>query len=176
MSDLDKAMKQHMVYIVNEEGRPFSYKDFLHFEVDGIEYEMAHGTFRNKILRLRSEGIVEQDCHSALAFYTLKGTRFGKPMTPNHMGGQSCHQYPIIKVIQSLPFDKAALHNIRLLFDVRDCWNLLAESTNPVYELQPYSKDIRLPPVPYGALILTPTVHHNDKVTIDVGCSGAPIV
>jgi hypothetical protein len=35
MSELEDAMEEHMAYIVFKEHRPFSYRDFLHFEVDG---------------------------------------------------------------------------------------------------------------------------------------------
>jgi hypothetical protein len=52
MSELDCAMMKHISNIVLEEHRPFSYRDFLRFEVDGKEYRMQHGTFRNKISQL----------------------------------------------------------------------------------------------------------------------------
>lgn len=59
--------------------------DFLNFEVDGREYTMTHGTFRNKISKLRDMGIVELAYNSGIAFYTLRGVRLGKtganPMT-----------------------------------------------------------------------------------------------
>jgi hypothetical protein len=101
MSKLDDAMMQHMKYIVFTEKRPFSYLDFRRFEVDGKEYEMTHGTFRNNISKLKKEGKVELEYKSAIAFYTIKGVNFGKgkhnssarmmtqPMTPNHMGVSS---------------------------------------------------------------------------------------
>ena len=43
---------KHISHIVPEDHRPFSYRDFLRFEVDGKEYRMQHGTFRNKISQL----------------------------------------------------------------------------------------------------------------------------
>ena len=43
---------KYISHIVLEEHRPFSYQDFLRFEVDGKEYRMQHGTFRNKISQL----------------------------------------------------------------------------------------------------------------------------
>ena len=46
---LDNPMKVHMQRIVRGEKRPFCYRDFLEFEVDGKKYSMTHGTFRNKI-------------------------------------------------------------------------------------------------------------------------------
>ena len=123
MSDLDRAMKQHMAYIVHEEGRPFSYRDFMHFQVDGIEHEMTHGAFRNKMSRLRKDGVIQQCYHSVLAFYTLDGVKFRKPITPYHPGVPASNSHPIVRIIRSLPFDKAALHDIHLRFDVRGCWD-----------------------------------------------------
>jgi hypothetical protein len=144
MSKLDDAIKRHMASIVFEEHRPFSYRDFLHFEVGGIEYKMTHGTFRNKMSRLVKDGVVELSYNSGLAFYTLKDIKFGKPMTPNHtgVGVNSSHSHPIINTIRSLPFDNAALHNIHLRFQVKGCWSILSES--PAYDPHPISKDIRL--------------------------------
>ena len=85
MSKLDEAMQEHMAFIVFHEKRPFSYKDFLKFEVDGEIYGMKHGTFRNKITKLRKKGEVEGCIVHLQAFYTLKGHKFGKPVTPDHM-------------------------------------------------------------------------------------------
>jgi len=79
MSELDTAMMKYISHIVLEDHRPFSYRDFLQFEVDGNEYRMQHGTFRNKISRLiRAEKIV-LSYNAGIAFYTLKGIIFGKP-------------------------------------------------------------------------------------------------
>ena len=64
-----------------KEHRPFTYRDFLHFEV-----EAKDGTFRNKVSRLIKAGEVEVSYNSSLAFYTLKGVKFTKRMTGNHMG------------------------------------------------------------------------------------------
>ena len=54
---------------------------------------MKRGTFRNKISKLMMMGVVELECNSGLAFYTLKGIHFGKKrqkmtqlMTSNRMG------------------------------------------------------------------------------------------
>ena len=49
MTELDDAIEEHMAYLVLVEHKPFSYKDFLSFEVNGKAYKMSHGTFRNKI-------------------------------------------------------------------------------------------------------------------------------
>ena len=52
MSELENAMLKHIQYIVNNEYRPFSYMDLLHFEVDGQSYNPSPGTIRNKFSNL----------------------------------------------------------------------------------------------------------------------------
>ena len=69
MSELDCAMLKHMEYLVESEQRPFTYIDFLSFEVDGKQYKMSHGTFRNKISKLVKSGKVELSCNSGIGFY-----------------------------------------------------------------------------------------------------------
>ncbi|MBV9176508.1 MAG: hypothetical protein JO297_05675 [Nitrososphaeraceae archaeon] len=88
-------MIKYISYIVHQEHRPFSYRDFLRFTVDEKEYEIAHGTFRNKISKLIREGKVEIVYYSGIAFYTLKGITITKPVTPDHTGGTTCHYTPI---------------------------------------------------------------------------------
>jgi hypothetical protein len=81
--------------------------------VDGKQYEMQHGTFRNKVSGLIHAQKVELAYNSGIAFYSLKGITFGKPkltMTTNHTG---VPQDPIIKLIENLPMDRRALHDIR---------------------------------------------------------------
>jgi len=171
MSELEDAMEEHMAYIVFKEHRPFSYRDFLHFEVDGKEYEMVHGTFRNKVSRLIKTGEVEFSYNSCLAFYTLKGTKFVKPMTSNHMG---VSHNPIVKLIQNLPFDKNSLHDIHLRFQVKCCWSFLL-SANSTYRTNSISKDIYLPALEVGDLTIRTTVHKTDTVSVVVACSYSPI-
>ena len=81
-----------MAYIVLVEKRPFSFKDFLRFEVNGKEYKMEHGTFRNKISKLNKNGTVELLYNSHIAFYTLKGDKSGKfAITHDHTGDTSSY-------------------------------------------------------------------------------------
>lgn len=176
MSDLDDAMEDHMAYVVFKEHRPFSYRDFLRFEVEGKEYGMAHGTFRNKVSRLIKAGVVESSYNSCLAFYTLKGIKFVKPMTLIHTGDVVSHSrsHPIITVLRNLPFEKSALHDIHLRFQVRGCWSLLL-SASPAYSIHPISKDIHLPALEVGDLRIRMTVHRTDTVSVVVGCSYSPI-
>jgi hypothetical protein len=172
MTSLDDAIDVHMAHLVFEEHRPFSYKDFLHFEVDGTEYKMVHGTFRNKISRLVKKGAAEHTYNSGIAFYTLPGTRFGKPMTANHMGVISSSD-PIVKLIRNLPLEKSALHDINLRFQGKGYWALL--SADSTYAINPISKDILLPSFEADDLMVGTTVHKTDTVTVVVGCSYAPI-
>ena len=101
MSELDEVMMKHMKYLVCEERRPFTFKDFQDFCVDGVEYGMKHGTYRNKISTLLKVSKVEVAFRSAgMAFYTLKGVSVGKPIPSNHMGVS--YTNPFYRSIQDL--------------------------------------------------------------------------
>jgi hypothetical protein len=178
MTELDDAMAEHIAYIVFQEHRPFTYRDFLHFEVDEREYKMKHGTLRNKISRLMKKGEVELSYVSGPAFYTLKNVQYGRPqlMTGNHLGVRHSNNshYAIVKLIQELPVERKALHDIHLRFESKGLWSLLSASS--VYKPKPYSKDIRLLPLKAdGRIIIRTTVHNTDTVSVVVGCSLAPI-
>src|SRR5687768_17791364 len=112
MTDLDQAMEKHMANVVHCENRPFSYRDFMAFEVDGQEYRMSHGTYRNKILGLTKSGKVEKAYSAGVAFHTLKGKRFGKPMTSNHEGVCNSKMDSFSRLINGLPTERSALHDI----------------------------------------------------------------
>ena len=198
MSELDDAMQEHMAYLVFVERRTFSYLDFLSFEVNGKEYRMEHGTFRNKISNLKKINQVELAYNSALAFYTLKGVKFAKPMTPNHMGVVSSvtavtgviNPTPpsICNIIKELPLNNNSLHDIHLRFEVPGIWTILFASVNvdtpqlqqqqkqqQPLRLNSISKDISPPPWEIKGLNIKVTVHRTNIVSIVVGCSYAPI-
>jgi hypothetical protein len=191
MSELDDAMQEHMAYLVFVERRTFSYLDFLSFEVNGKDYKMTHGTFRNKISELKDNDEVELAYNSALAFYTLKGVKFAKPMTPNHMGVVSSvtavngviNSTPpsIYNIIQKLPPNNNSLHDMHLKFKVPDIWNIISSSSpssslSSKYKARPVSKDIALPLLNIDNLRIRTTIHKTDTVTVVVACSNAPIV
>lgn len=163
-----------MTYIVLSQHRPFSFRDFLLFEVDGKDYRMTAGSFRNKISRLRKSGLVELAYNSKVAFYTLKGHRFGKPMTPNHMGVGSNKSDPIVRLIQNLPMDRNALHNIRLKFESRGLWKFIS-TYHPGLPTNHISKDIRIPTYNIDDLLVRVTVHRTDTVSVLVACPLAPV-
>lgn len=204
MSKLDAAMEKHMNYIVFTVHRPFSYRDFCSFEIDGKEYGMKHGTFRNKVSQLIKDGKVEQEYNCGLAFYTMKGVNFAKrksnavmqPMTPNHMGVSSVTAVTdsasssiidpnpnphrtICNIIQNLPPNNNSVHDIHLKFHVQDIWTIISSSSassSSNYKPDLKSKDIALPVLNVNNLKIRTTIHKTDTVTVVVACSNAPIV
>lgn len=141
-----------MAHIVHTENRPFSHRDFLVFEVEGKEYKMTHGTYRNKIATLKRAGMVELAYNAGTAFHTLKGKRFGR-MTPDHTGVGNSNNDPISRLINNLQTDRAALHNIRLKFQVQGIWFELS-STYPEFPVRAVSKDVCIPTWKFGDLLV----------------------
>jgi hypothetical protein len=171
MSELDNAMQEHMAFIVLSEGRPFSFRDFFQFTIDGKIYKITPGTFRNKILALKKAGVVELDYNSGTAFYTLKGHRFGKQVTPNHTVVQ--HNDPVYNMLQNLTLDKQSVHDIRLRFSVTGIWTLL--SNNQDFNRNERSQDIAIPSWVRDNVIVRVFVHKTDTVSVILGCSLHPI-
>jgi hypothetical protein len=189
MSELDEVMRMQMEHIVLNEHRPFSYLDFDRFEVKGQEYHVSHGTFRNKVAAMMKRGEVELVSHSPQGFYTLKGVMPAKMMPANHTGVASpsplpsicsnhelryIKNHPVYRLIQNIPFDECALHDIRLRFTVQGIWAVLSKSDNPA--IDPVSKDIRLISQEINDLDIKVTIHHTDTVSVVIGCSCAPVV
>lgn len=192
-------MLEHMADIVYTQHRPVTYKDFLSFEVDGKEYGMKSGTFRNKISALMRGGQVELDYHSNVAFYTLKGHRFGKRMTLYHtrvnMGANRHRKAQLTKLIEELPLGERSLHNIRLRFKVQGLWELFqkvvdcvitdsAPTTDitshrsksiPILRMNRKSKDIVLATSKINNLLIGMVIHKTDAVSVTVACSLNPI-
>ena len=172
MSELDDAMQEHMAFIVSSEIRPFSFHDFLRFKVNEYEYSMTHGTFRNKISRLIKSGTVELSYYSHCAFYTLKGHKFGKSMTPNHA---VVHNNPIYQMLQNLlPLEKQSIHNIRLEFHVPNSWEIL--SNNSKFPKNKRSQDIVIPSWKKDNAIVRIIVHKTNSISVIIGCSLEPIL
>ena len=180
-------MRKHVEYLVLKEGRPFCFHDFLNFEVDSLRYYMSSGTFRNKVSALVKKGEVEVAYYSSIAFYTLNGVSFSKQMTPYHTGGtlssslsicspqelRYIKNHPVYRVIQNIPFDKSALHNIRLRTTVTGIWRLL--SCTPNLTVNPNSKDILVIKEEINHLNFRMTIHHSDTVSVVIGCSFSPV-
>jgi hypothetical protein len=188
------AMLAHIQYLVHEEQRPFSYLDFIRFEVDGGEYKMTHGTFRNNISCLMKEGLVEVSYRSNITFYTLKGVKFNKAtrlaMTDNHTGvpiissasplRSNLSSHPLYRIIKDLPLDKNSVHDIRLRFVSPRIYAIISStiSKNALgsgYTVNSKSKDILLPAWKIRSLLIKATIHRTDTVSVVVGCSLNPI-
>ncbi|MFZ0895063.1 MAG: hypothetical protein WAZ77_11215 [Candidatus Nitrosopolaris sp.] len=192
LTELEVVMKKHMEFIISNEHRTFSYLDFMHFEVGGREYTMTHGTFRNRISKLREQGIVELAYNSGIAFYTLKGVHFGKTaacsMTPNHIRVLLRHvhrvpnikKHPLYKCIKHHPFDKAAVHDLHLKFIAAGLWSILSchsdNNNTSTLQIEPFSKDIHLQKRVLNDLEIQVAIHRTDTVTVVIGCSSAPII
>jgi hypothetical protein len=191
MKKLDDVMLSHMRYIILQEKRPFSYLDFGRFKVRGEEYNMKHGTFRNKISQLVRNGIAEVEYKSNVSFYTLKGAGFGKKksimtpiMTPDHMGVNSVIKpnsviinnnstFPqILDIIQGIPIEKNALHDIHFRFEAPDIWNILYHSGK--YRPNLVSKDITAYVLKINELKINTIVHRTDTVSVIAACSNMP--
>jgi hypothetical protein len=174
---LDYAMKVRMQRIVRGENRPFCYRDFLEFEVDGIRYSMTHGTVRNKISTFIKNGLVQLVFYSGPAFYSLKGVSFTKPkpgMTDNRTVVSSVSSVSLVSFIDSLPVDRHALHDLRYRFKVDNIWTAIT-TNHPELKPNEVSKDISLDPIVTHELTIKTTIHHTDTVSVIVACSLNPI-
>jgi hypothetical protein len=172
---LDYAMKVHMQRIVRLEKRPFCYRDFLEFEVDGIRYSMTHGTFRNKISTFIKNGLVQLVFYSGPAFYSLKAVHFAKPkrgMTDNHAVVSSVSS---LSFIDNLPSQRHSVHDIRLKFKAEGIWSTI-RSTHPELIPNEVSKDISLLPIQAYDMEAKTVIHHSDTVSVIVACSMKPVV
>lgn len=171
-----------MKYIVTIESRPFSYRDFT----DCVK----HGTFRNKISKLRKDGVVERVTNSYVAFYTLRGYPFGNRslMTSNHMGISSVT--PVTGVIPYTAISEAdtffgylktlstganSIHDIHTKFTVPGIYKIM--SSAPTYNtlINPVSKDIPLDAENIDDMCIRTSIHRTDTVIVIVGCSRNPI-
>lgn len=190
MSELDDAMLEHMAYIVLIEKRTFSFKDFLRFEVNGKEYKMEHGTFRDKILQLKRNGTVELAYNSHIAFYTLKEAKSSKSaITHDHTGGtvnynssgrssnhtlitnhnhnhnhKSGNGY-LYDLIRGLPLEHKSIHDIRLKFNAKGIWSVLY---NHYYSNNNNNHNTELSMNKHNKDILFPTWKVNNDILIRV--------
>src|ERR1051325_9163583 len=139
LNELDSVLLKRITQIVQTENRPFSYVDFVpSFAVDGQNYTIAYGTFRNKMSEMLKAEKVEVVYHSPQAFYTLKGVKFETAMTGDHTGVSVLlplhsqlqrHRLandPVHRIIQNLPFSQRTLHDIHLRFEAKGIWSIIS--------------------------------------------------
>ena len=189
MSKLEEAMLKHIHNIVNKEFRTFSFKDLLHFEVDGERYNPDYGTIRNKLSKFRREGKIELCYIDTIAFYHLPGKKFGKDklMTGNttdiihytknkHELYKSIRKHPVYNIIKDIVFGKKRLHDIHLSFNSEGLWKFL--SSIDYYRNRTNSKKA----IAFGYypieryFFIRVRVQHTDTVNVIVKCSNNPIV
>jgi hypothetical protein len=172
---LDHPMKVHMQRLVLVERRPFYFRDFLSFEVDGKKYSMTHGTYRNKISQYVRNGYAQLEYYSGPAFYSLKGVSFTKPkpgMTDNHTVVPSLSS---VSFIDNLPSQRHSVHDIRLRFKAEEIWSTIRH-THPELIPNEVSKDIALIPIQTYDMEAKTVVHHSDTVSVIISCSMKPVV
>lgn len=171
-----------MKKIIQQEHRPFSYIDFLCFEVDGKVYTPKHGTIRNKFSKFLKQKIIELCNKSRLAFYTLPGFRFGKDrlMTVYRTEDRNTTDsfltnHPIYKVLVTAYFGKQALHNLHFVLKIQGLYSLL--STNQLLNTAIHSKNkaIRLKTYFFEKCTIIINIYTTDTVKVTVGCSENPI-
>ncbi len=201
----EDVLLDYIIFIAMTERRPVSYKDCLYFEFEEQEYRMIHGTFRNKISKLKKSVKVKKIYHSNIAFYKPVGYDvYGKGMTDNGAGIST--NTPLYKLIKDTVLEKNAVHNIRLKFECKNIWNILScvienkydilDSnkvstfyyndilTNPTTDIDigipeninPQSKDIQFDSLDIKGFKTDITIHKTDTVTIIISCSYNPIV
>lgn len=181
VSKILSAIKLRIYEIVLKEQRPFSLSDLKKFEIGGKKYEIGYGTLRNNISSLVRTGFVVPAFRSRPAFYTIPGKKFDKSMTLDHTGvppviihPSILKQTPIYKWIKNHPFDKQALHNIRLTFEASGIWYVFSRIYSHLIEHN--SQDIKLQPLTFfGYIDIIITIHHSNTVSIAVSCSLRPI-
>jgi len=188
MSKLYDAILKHGKNIVNNEYRPFSYRDFIKFEVDGQFYNPDYGTIRNIFSKLTKEGKIELSYRDILAFYSLPGKKFGKDklMTVDTTGinnynnkheiYKTIRKHPIYNIIKDIVFGKNSLHNIHLSFKSNGLWKYLL---NIDYYRQRIN---RKQAISFGYyeieqyLSIKVFVQATDTVNLMVKCSHSPIL
>jgi hypothetical protein len=194
LSDLTDAMIIHIHHLVHEEQRPFSYLDFMKFEVEGREFKMTHGTFRNNVSSLMKEGLVEVSYKSSVTFYTLRGVKFDKAsriaLTSNHTGvpfissaslaPSILTSNPLYRIIRDLPLDKNSVHDIRLRFSSPGIYAIASSTISQNAQgcnctMNTRSKDILLPTWRIDDVLVKATIHRTDTVSVMMGCSLNPI-
>jgi hypothetical protein len=79
----------------------------------------------------------------------------------------------ILNIIQGIPIEKKALHDIHFRFEVPDIWDILYDSGK--FTLNLVSKDIAVNVLNTNELKITMIVHRTDTVTVSAACSNMPV-
>jgi len=139
---------------------------------------MKHGTIRNKISKLKKNGLIQLEYYSGPAFYSLKGVSFTKPkreMTDDHKVVSPLSSVSSVSFIDTLPSERHSVHDIRLKFKAEGIWSTI-RCTHPELIPNEVSKDISLLPIRMHNMEAKTVVHHSDTVSVIVACSMKPVV
>jgi DNA-binding transcriptional ArsR family regulator len=108
------AMLKHMADLQMHQGMPWvCWRDFK-------ELNLAHGTIRNNLSKLKEMGLIEYSHKSNDAYYTLPKDSLQKTMTLDHLW---VTKPQLALLIKRLVFDAPAAHNIRLYFQCPTIYN-----------------------------------------------------
>ena len=178
MDILDIFLERMAVIVYGEESRPFSFRDFLSFELNGFYYKYSHGTIRNTFSLLRKQDKIEKAYKSTPTFYTLKEVKFGKPMTLNHTeDGLNYSQRNLFQYLRGLPVKEPEVHDVNLGFKAKAIWNVAYKSNSNLItnKDERNNKDIALRKIFHDNLEISTFIHRTNNVSIFVGCTGNPI-
>lgn len=176
-SPLHQAMMKHLTYLVRDENKEVWYDDFKTFEVDGITYEMPHGTFRNHILQAKKDGEVKVYDRSVQTFYTLPDVRITKRKSGYLLGVYKWG--PLVRkskasfisnFITSFPLNSTSFHNIHLLIAVPNLYSTLSLNSSFTMNINPDNKGIVIS-FSHENRDITITVNPTDNITIMIACS-----
>lgn len=133
---------------------------------------MKPKTYRNKISKLKQDGIVELDYKSTIAFHTLTGHKFGKAGTKYHTGITISHNDPVYQMVKNLPMDKRSVHDIHLKFVAPNLYETFPLRDFPRIKV---NKAIAIPTWSENNTLVRIMINKNDTVTVIIGCSLEPI-
>ena len=121
---------------------------------------------------------IELDYISGIAFYTLKGHKFGKQMTAYHTEGRlPSKKRSFLKCLREIPMDKPAIHDIRLNFTFKHFQSILYSNSSSMIKSKDSDSnhDIVLQPIEVDNLMVKTTVHNTSTVSVIVVCIVNPL-
>jgi hypothetical protein len=169
-----------MKEIVYNENRPFSYKDFESFPLNGQTFKYSKGHIRNTFSRLHRNKIIEKVYRTNQTFYTIRGVKVGNSVTPTYITATPILTFEQRQHLNDLKIHKIynpAIHDIRLYFVCEGLRSLLLLSNSELLSNidKLHNKDIILKDITLDDITLKVTVHNTDTVTVMLACSDTPI-
>jgi hypothetical protein len=175
LSEFEDDMLLNMADLNFREGEPFSYLNFMPFEVSGRQYWPKHGTIRNIFYKFRKEGKIKKYRNSKPVFYQLtESTLDKKTMTHAHMGGLSLisNNDSLYTKFKHLPTGNQSIHDIRIRIIVPNIYEAYAVNTK--FRMADHSGDITLPYWNIDNATIQIRIHKTDTVSIILACSREP--